>query len=347
MKQTNAEIQPGPMGTIPAMKPFIIATLAAIGMMLAMSPAHAQATQTQTIQLSAGWNAVYLTVQPDPRTPAAVFASILDRVESVWAWFDGGEAVEFIVDPAEEVWNEPGWHVYFPEETKAAFLTNLHALFANTAYLVKMEADAELVLTGGPSGTHTDWTTDSFNLTGLHVDPENPPTFGQYFAGSAAHAGQPAYRLTEAGKWQKIDAPDETQIQAGRAYWIYCRGASDFQGPIYYSLPMHDGLHYGALLTELKVAVENASDAPRTLSFDFIGADIVLAYRAYNPDTGFYDWVDLQEPRTVVLEPGESRNTFLSVRRERMSPGEFKARIEIRDDQGFRVVVPVTAKKNG
>ncbi|CAN2039065.1 hypothetical protein GMMP15_1030065 [Candidatus Magnetomoraceae bacterium gMMP-15] len=122
--------------------------LASFVFILLVYPALGNSQITQTFNLRTGWNAVFLEVQPDPRTPGDVFKDIKDDVESVWAWIDPGATIEYIVDPGEEDWNEAGWHVYFSEESKESFLTNLYAIFANTAYLIKMKKARTLTLSG-------------------------------------------------------------------------------------------------------------------------------------------------------------------------------------------------------
>ncbi len=321
--------------------------LAGMLVVLLAIPVLATAQITQTLELQAGWNAVYITVQPDPRKPADVFAPIIDSVESVWTYFHDGDAVEFIVDPAEEEWNTAGWHSFFPEGRQPAYLTNLYAIFANRAFLIRMREAKTLTLTGEPSATPVDWAADSYNFTGLNVDPGNPPTFAKYFAGSPAHAGQPVYRLGAGGEWQRIENLDEAQVKTGEAYWIYCDGASEFQGALYYILPMHDGLRFGDTLPELGVTIVNASDMARNLVFNYDSGTIPLAYRFYDAGSGRYQWGDLQSMPAEMIEAGDRINRYFAIRRELMEPGEHEAVLEITDNQGFRALVPVTARKDG
>mgnify|MGYP001480256948 FL=1 len=89
---------------------------------------------TQTFTLQAGWNTIYLEVEPintspvtdpdgdGPLLPAhtlttleAVFATLSCSacLESVWTWNVPVSRMDFIVDPAEGLWDQPGWKRYF------------------------------------------------------------------------------------------------------------------------------------------------------------------------------------------------------------------------------------------
>jgi len=207
-------------------------------LVMSWSVANAKPQATQTFILHPGWNAIFLEVQLEPRDPATVFESL--PIESVWAWLDRHSTVEFIQNPEEGLWNKPGWHGYFPDAEKA-LLTNLFAIIPNQAYLIKLNGDKEInwTVTGSPSVRKIKWIPDSFNLAGFHVRSDTPPNFQAFFSASTAHAGQAIYRLNRQGKWEFIEKPSFHFIQTGEAYWVYCKGGSDFQAPLDMKLPMN------------------------------------------------------------------------------------------------------------
>ncbi len=131
-------------------------------------------TVTHTLTLRAGWNAVYLEVEPDNPSPLinqgteeepiwvhklstmeAVFAQLECEacLENVWTWNVPFSTQDYIVGQAEGLWDEPGWLRYFPASSlgadgvSRAFLTDLLSLHANTGYLVKMDDDLAAPLT--------------------------------------------------------------------------------------------------------------------------------------------------------------------------------------------------------
>ncbi len=172
-------------------------------------------TVTQTLTLQAGWNAIYLEVEPVNPSPLinegteedpvwvheqppmdAIFAQLAceNCLESVWAWNVPFSTQDYIVDPAEGLWDEPGWLHYFPETSSGpdggsrAFLTNLLALHTNTAYLVKLDDNLAAPLTlkvpGQPQVEKQQWVRDSYNLAGFPVAPGTTPALAVFFGAS-------------------------------------------------------------------------------------------------------------------------------------------------------------------
>jgi hypothetical protein len=330
--------------------PTIVAALA-LSLAITGSVAHAQSKVTQTFTLKRGWNAVFLEVQPEPRDPATVFADLGD-LESIWTWLSRESTAEFIQDPSEALYGQPGWHAYFKVDQTdfRSKLTNLHAVLGNQAYLFKMKDTAPAGgltwnITGAPSLRKIRWVADSFNMLGFHLSPNNPPTFAAFFAPSASHAGQAVYRLNNAsGKWEFVQNQAATTMRSGEAYWVYCEGSSTYQGPLRVDLPMSDGLHYGASLTRQIITLTNLSTLSRTVTFVLSGA-VVLYYREYDPQQGYFTWRPLGQMPAIALQPESSKNVWLEVRREQMGVGLSEGLLEVTGDKGIRIRVPVSAEK--
>ncbi|MCL4788524.1 MAG: hypothetical protein KJ070_17315 [Verrucomicrobia bacterium] len=137
---------------------------------------------TQTIPLRPGWNAVHLQVQPDPADCDALFASL--PVESVWLWNRRHAPVQFIQDTNSLVPGNPDWLMYLPPTHAKAEQTTLFRLLGGKCYLIKFASTAtptNWVVLGRPLNTSTVWLTDSFNLAGVAVDLQSPPTFRSFF----------------------------------------------------------------------------------------------------------------------------------------------------------------------
>ena len=321
--------------------------IAAAVMIFSWSVSHAASEVTQSFTLHPGWNAIYLEVQPEPRQPAAVFAG-LEHLDSAWTWLSRESTVEFIQDPEEGLWGQPGWHAYFTAE-KEMFLTNLYAILGNQAYLIKIKQTAPPEFTwqvsGSPALRENRWLADSFNFVGFHLDPGNPPSFQDFFGPSAAHAGQAAYRFNnQSGQWEFVEDPSSGTMQSGEAYWIYSEGTSDFQGPLSLDLPMSSGLRYGSGLNVLTVTLSNLSDDARTATFALSG-EVVLYYRDYDEESGFFTWHPLNQMPPLVIDSGRSLNVWLEVRREQMEIGLSESVLQIVDDQGVRLRAPVSAER--
>ena len=330
----------------------ILVTVAALALYLGIigSVAKAQSDVTQTFTLKPGWNVIFLEVQPNPRDPVTVFEG-LEHLESAWTWLGRESVAEFIQDPDEGLWGQPGWHAYFKvDETDfRSKLTNLFAILGNQAYLLKINADAPAEITwqvtGSPSMRKIRWLADSFNMVGFHLDPESPPNVAGFFAPSAAHAGQAVYRFNnQSGKWEFVQDQTATNLQSSEAYWVYCEGSSTYQGPLRVDLPMNDGLHFGASLTRLTITLTNLSTVTRTVSFDLSGG-IVLYFREYDLNEGYFTWRPLEQMPELALQPESSQNVWLEIHREQMSVGLSEGVAMITDDKGIRIRIPLSAER--
>lgn len=303
----------------------------------------AQAAVSQSITLHPGWNAVYLEVQPEVRTPATLFKDL--PVESVWTWYDRGTSIEFIRDPSEGLWAQPGWSVYTADPAKAAAV-NLFAIFANRAYLIKLGGSQNVTwtVTGAPATNKTVWNPNSFNLVGFHVNPATPPTFDGYFSLSAAHKGQPIYRLSSLGKWEPVANPATTPIRSGEACWVYCNGSSGYQG-VLKAQYLGSQLDFGTAMVMQSVTLTN-NDPARSMNATvrFQPAAEWLAYQYFNATSGFYEYPKL-DSMTMQLPGGVDSTLMLAVRRELIATGVYLGTLEITDDVGSRIMIPVRVEK--
>jgi hypothetical protein len=315
---------------------------------------------SQTIALQTGWNAVYLELQPEPRECPALMAG--KPVASVWAWNRRFSSVQFIQDPTELVPGNPDWLAWSP----GAGTTNLFALEGGRAYLIKATAPFNWQIQGRPIVRHRDWVSDSFNLVGFAVDAVSPPTYESFFAGSAAHAGQPIFRLSAAGHWDRVTDPAASTMRSGEGFWIRSLGPSAYGGPVKVEVEQGTALEYGRVLTEQRLRLRNESLVPRTLSVRRLSSGtpalttepelagpVPLAYYRIDPQTQTAGWVSLPTPLTPLnLSPGEELILRLEVRRVEMNayspapngPGAlYQSLLQITDGLGARELVGVTS----
>lgn len=319
---------------------FRILTSATLLLLLFTGTGRSAPQLTQTFTLHPGWNAVFLEVQPEPRAPAKVFAGI--PVEGVWTWLDRGSPVEFIQDPAEGLWGKPGWSVYF-KAAEEAFLSNLFAIQANRAYLVKLGGSQPVTwsVTGKPLPPQLHWTPDSFNLVGFPVDPVAPPSFSSFLAPSTAHAGQPVYRLNTAGEWVRVANPAGETIRRGEAYWVFCRGGSDYQGPLQVDAGRANGLDFGETVTEQSLSIRNLAAIQRSVAVRTSGAGTApLAYRSPNPAAA-NQWPSL--PGEFTIASRAQLPLRLAVKRAEFPGVDYATVIEVADRAGTLVRIPLTA----
>lgn len=171
---------------------FCILEFYVLSALLLMGHAHAA---EQSVNLKAGWNAVYLELQPDVADPAVVFDD--PAIVKVAMWLPTKAQVGSLT-ALDAVASKPSaWRVWQPAEAPAAFLNDLFRVQARSAFLIEARVATTLTFTGEPFFERKKWLAPSFNLTGFDVDPAAAPTFQRYFDGSRAHSDLKIFKLVE------------------------------------------------------------------------------------------------------------------------------------------------------
>ena len=320
------------------------------------SPVIAQWT-TQTIPLRAGWNAVFLEVEPEPNDCDKVFDAV--PVESVWCWNRRFTPVQFIQEPNELVPGNPDWLMWFAPRHSLRSSRNLYKLLGHHSYLIKCAENTDWVVRGRPITRTPQWLPNSLNFVGFQVDANSPPTFQTFFAPSPAHAGKPAYRLNTAGRWERITSPAATTLRAGEAYWIQCDGPSTYGGPLSIMLEQQQGLHYRRALIEQPLKVINASDSAKTLTLRLLPSDpapdgqasvagpVPIYYYVMNLTNNGSGWVPLAGSLSKSnVGAGDQWVLRLEARRANMpqhSHGLYQSLLEVTDGSGSRLLIPVSS----
>ena len=300
----------------------------------------ATASMQQTFTLKPGWNAIYVEVEPTVNSIESIFSSV--PVASVWRWIPKNIGKEFILDPAEGLLSLDGWFGYFPEPKPEAFLTNLHTISANTAYLIKLEdtVDRTITISGTPILIKNKWRSNSFSFTGLPVEKNNEPTFGDYFSGSTAHSGQPIYRLSSAGVWELVTDPQTEVTKSGEAYWIFTKGPSNYQGLLNVTLQQGEALDFRTVFTELDFSISNLSDVTNFVTINRVaGNTMPLKFKNVDPDTGEIAWPNLPDYKVYELQPGEDVFITLAVDRLNFNEERMEQIFSIKNEQGVRYLL--------
>jgi hypothetical protein len=311
----------------------------------ARSGSAAVAEHTQTFVLQPGWNSVFLEVRPEDNSAEAVFGGL--PLASAWTWNPAAPKVEFIENPTEQLTPNPQWLGYFPWPRPESILTNLFAVQANRAYLLKIDGAVPVTwsVTGVPEVQNLRWVPDSFNLVGFPVDPLQQPNFGQYLAPSAAHVGQPIYRLV-GGEWQEVTNPFATQIRSGEAYWVYCQGASDYTGPVSIEVDLGKGMEFGATSSQQRLRIRNLGSSPASISLRKVdgSAPLPLAFFQFDADTGEISWPTLPQQLSLATVAGEELLLDFAPKRAQFSSPDVGSILEIRDGFGFLRRLAVSAR---
>ena len=226
--------------------------------------------RTQTIALRAGWNAVYLEVEPLQTDPDDVFAGL--PIECVANYSGDGATRQFVSNPAVDLSRAAGWLRWYPNSLEHSFLSDLGEIYGGKCYLIKAHESFSWKLEGRPILARMKWVPDAYNFVGVSVAEYGGPSFHEFFEGSDAHRDLVIYRLN-GGVWKKVLNPTAEALGSGEAFWIFCDGSSDYQGPLQVDVPGNGGLVLGD--NPLELVLTNRSSNPVSYSIDHVlGGDI-------------------------------------------------------------------------
>jgi hypothetical protein len=106
-------------------------------------------------------------------------------VQSVWKWDRRFSTIQFTVDPATLLPENPDWLMWLPPSDSRDFLNRLVELQGCQAYFIKVAPNAApftVPLKGQVIIPRLDWYPHGLNLVGLPINPKHPPTFTELFA---------------------------------------------------------------------------------------------------------------------------------------------------------------------
>lgn len=301
-------------------------------------------SMAQNFNLRAGWNAIWLEVTPENQDVSSVFGAL--PLDSVWTYATPSSAVDFIQNPDEPVWNRDRWLVHVPTDRPESLNNNLFKVLGNRAYLVNLKAAATFTVSGSPRLKFPAWTADAYNLRGFPIDPDNPPTFLNFFKPSPSHYNatqsklQKIYQLNSSGQWTLVSPSD--LMKQGEAYWVYTAGASDYIAPLTVSLDFGDGLDLNSVVTESPLHFRNRAATPRTATVLDMGPSTPLTYRE---DTARTSWLKLPSPYERSLPVGGSYDLLLSAAFASKSSEFYDTLLRVKDGQGTRYHIPVILRR--
>lgn len=308
------------------------------------SPGH---QRVQQIALSKGWNAVYLEVQPSNSAPAAVFSGL--PVDKVATLFKAPVSNQFVSDATVNLSKGQGWGVWYAAGSPEAFLKSLDTILGSRAYLIHTTAACQWRATGDALPTSVEWRADAYNFVGFPIASNGGPTFAQFFAGSKAHKDQAIYRLAD-GKWKKVLQASAETMKSGEAFWAYCKGPSDYQGPLRVETETHNGLIIGA--SGSQVVLRNETPYPLSPTIEHFAAtgpalplsvmirslgDPSAPVRALPAEMPAGPWMQALPP----LETGKSMAIPFECRARAMSQPRQTSLLKITTDIGTESWVPV------
>lgn len=204
------------------------------------------------------------------------------------------------------------------------------------------------------TGSAKRWQPDAFNLVGFPVRAVGGPTFAQFFAGSDAHRGETIYRLVD-GRWKKVLQPASETLRSGEAFWIHCKGASDFQGPLQVETASSEGL----MLTQgtSEVVLRNHCPHPLSATVHHVAGDALplplsIIVRAYGNPAAPVQPVAARMPAGAweqvlpPLEIGAALAIPLECRSAELLRPRQGSLLKITTDLGTETWIPLTGFRN-
>ncbi len=309
--------------------------------------AQAETTRTQSISLHKGWNAIQLQVTPVDSSTATVFSGTPIAIATTY--FGANSSAQFIQNPTTTEWKKEGWGVWYAPGRPDAFLSTLNAITGNRAYLIYAKQDFTWNVTGAVTFSKTRWKSDAFNLVGFSLDPVSPPTFDKFFSGSTAHRPCRIYQLVN-DQWTLVANPVQSTMRSGEAYWIYCKGGSDYQGPLLAKLPM-GRLALAGSPAEATLGLGNQGSDPMNITIQTIASDggLPLSYCIRGVTTATIGDLVFNLPASYqlpTLEAGQKTGLYLRLRRDQMTSASQSALLKISTDSGVEIWLPVTGSRD-
>lgn len=302
----------------------------------------------QDFDLTKGWNAIFLEVEPTVNAPETLFSGT--PVDIAATYFPSiGNAEEFITDPSINLARSKSWGVWYSEDRPESFLKSLGAVHGQKAYLVHAKSNFRLSITGAVSPAAIQWRPDAYNLVGFGVAEQGAPTFAEFFNASDSHKDQPIYRLVN-GAWKKVLQPAAESMRAGEAFWIHCKKASKFQGPLSVELPLESGLALGG--GAVNMVLRNVADHPLTATVErvMVGNNdlpVSIVVTVFGDRTQPVKPVPVLKPSTAwtqdfpPLEAGTAIAVPFEARISEMTSGNQTTLLKVTSDLGTVNWVPV------
>ncbi len=247
--------------------------------LLAALPVTAQWV-TETVELDAGWNAVFLHVDSSHlELDSWIGSDTNNPITQIWRW-SPPDSVQFVDAPQNPIQPVSGWVNWVRNDPESA----LHLLAGDTAYLVESASAYTWSVKGRPVPPRREWNGDGLNLLGFPTVPVNPPKFDAFIAQASELQAQEVEIYRYAGLVLDSTNPARifpslyraSSVVRGEAFWI--RSGTVFNryfGPFEVVLSGSDGIQFYERLSIGSLRLRNYSPNPLTVSMELLASEAV------------------------------------------------------------------------
>lgn len=345
----------------------ILRTLTLAALLLA-SPSRALAQWvTQTFNLSAGWNAVYLHIDASHDTVDHLVGNDpANLIQEIWLWAPNPSASQFVTSPKSPA--QPTlWLAWSRGVVTSAPLTRLPG---NSAYLVRTSAAYTWSLKGKAVAPSYQWTSSGLNFIGFPTPPGgSAPTFESFLSPAqelrvgaeifayrgGAISNNPVAVLDYSG----------TRVVRGQAFWVRAPQFNRYFGPFEVTFSGPAGIRFGDNAGQVSFRLRNITSEPQTVRMERVASEAapsgqptvqgqvpILVRGDLNPTNLTFQHTVLAAGASQWTlpksgDPGSDIEVVLGVDRQQLSgaPGaQFASLLRFTDAANFtQVDVPVTA----
>jgi hypothetical protein len=239
---------------------------------------------TQSFNLKAGWNAIYLHVDSSHATLDELIGNDpANPIQEVWLWTPQVSAQQFVDSPQLPTDSGSQWITW---SRSLGVSSPLQRLEGNAACLVRVDANSgpyAFQVKGKVVPPRYEWTSAGLNFIGFPTPAINPPSFENFLAKAPAlqqEAEIYRYPGGELGQTNpvRVFAPRTTFVNRGEAVWIRA-GASfnKYFGPFEIELQNSDGAHFGNASGQYRIRIRNITAGPLTVGLAMIDSDTAPA----------------------------------------------------------------------
>jgi len=236
---------------------------------------------TQTFDLKAGWNAVFLHVDASHASIATHLAPDPNAsIEEIWLWQPPASLAQFVESPQEPATGGAQWRAW--KRTDAANST-LQNLIPNAAYLVRVRPDLatyQWQLKGKAAVPRYQWASSGLNFVGFPTVPVSPPSFEDFLAQSPPDFQQTAeiFRYPGGdlgpGNPLRVFALRTTPVKRGEAYWVRAGEVYNrYYGPFEVVLGGAGLVALGDSVSVTSVRLKNLTPNPLTVSLNLVASE--------------------------------------------------------------------------